>query len=220
MYWGSPIFAIDATPSWPIITGAVPYSVTHLAVRLLSFINWALLGLKPSKTTKNLSERLQMWTSPLSINVPTMAYKNPRSLWTNLYQRVRVSNKAGSTGTITMQLLKTVSRLMSKLIERWWLTKTCVDQNTMSVIFGLRPSSTPPTFKTRPRTCCLGFLLLNFVTAACYLIAPSLIPILGAAMCASFKLGSSMEESYLSGSLGLDGVNIWVYLHSTSVQLG
>ena len=42
----------------------------------------------------------------------------------------------------------------------------------------------------------------------------------GASLCIYFNLGYRMEEIYLSGSLGLDRVNIWVYpLHASIVGL-
>ena len=163
---------------------------------------------------------MQLWSSLIISNVTTIASKPQRSFWIDLSQRVRISNTLGSTGTIKMQLQKTVSRLMFVILAHWWSTRTCVFQNTMSVIFGLRPSSTQPTWTTIPLTCCLCCLLLNcFPDESCF-TAPVLTPILGDAMCKSFKIGSRIEESYLSGRLGLEGVNIWVYLPSIPVQLG
>ena len=149
-----------------------------------------------------------------------MTYAPQRSLWTKFSQRFRVSNTADLVATIIMQLQTTVSRPLSVMLTQLWSTRPCVGQNTMSVIFYLSPSTTHPNFTMIPHTCCLGFILLNCVPAARRPTSPSSIPIHGASLCMSFSLGSSMEESYLSGSLGIYGFNIWVYLHSMPVLLG
>ena len=92
-------------------------------------------------------------------------------------------------------------------------------QNATSMIFGLSPSAMPPTCKARPHTCCIKFFLLNCGSAASRVTDTSLMPIHGAALCSFFNIGYGMEERYLGGSLGLDWVNRWVYLHYMPTKL-
>ena len=151
------------------------------------------MELEPFNTNSSLSERLQLWASLLISTVSTMASTPPRILWTDLYQRVRVSNTADLAYTMTIQLQKTVSRLPSVLIAQWWSNRPCIGQNTMIVVFGLRPLSTQPTCTIIPHTLFLDCLLLKCVPSASRLVAPSSMPINFASVCTSFVLVYRVE---------------------------